>query len=65
MTGWVEPDYSELRVTLSAMTARQLRTYAREHLISLADAHRKAEMVDEICTCLRHQAYEEWERRGR
>lgn len=65
MTGWVEPDFTGLRAELSSMTTRQLRAYAREHLISLADAQRKQQMVDEICMCLRHQAYEEWERKGR
>lgn len=48
-------DYDELRRELSAMTVRQLRAYAREHLVSLADATRKAEMVRDIVDGIRYQ----------
>lgn len=48
-------DYKALRRELEGMTVRKLRAYARGHLVSLADAPRKADMVRDIVDGIRHQ----------
>ena len=50
-----ESKYEELREELRGMTVKELRAYAREHLVSLGYVARKHEMVDEIVTVVRHQ----------
>lgn len=50
-----ESKYEELREELRGMTLKELRTYAKEHLVSLGYVTRKAEIVDEIVIGVRNQ----------
>lgn len=50
-----ESKYEELREELRGMALKELRTYAKEHLVSLGYVTRKAEIVDEIVIGVRNQ----------
>lgn len=47
----------ELRAELGAMTAKELRGYAREHHVTLGYATTKAAMRGEIVAQMRHREY--------
>ena len=47
----------ELRAELGAMTAKELRGYAREHHVTLGYATTKRAIVGEIVAQMRHREY--------